>query len=150
MTVIINNLKSLLRLNEESPLIYLWGVSILDQIVEDKDPSRFEYRSSEIKESEDEYIRNCLRNPEYELIYEKHCWEYVRCFVDELPSMNEEDGYLLLFKVNENKQNRTAFANTIIGICVARNEGKIKIGCTVADPDDGLNHFWLIRYPDNE
>lgn len=124
--------------------------SLLDQIIEDGDPSRFEFNEYKDGDAEKEetYIDNCLNNPDYEVIFEKHNWVSVRCFYHEIPELNEENGYLLLFKVNSHKHNKTMFANTIIGMCLKDAGCRLKIGCTVVDSRDDFNHFWLVKYKD--
>lgn len=124
--------------------------ALFDQMIRDGDFSRFEFNdyADEEEGADEQYFESCLHNPAYEVIFEKHNWTFVKEFYNELPKMNQNDGYLLLFRVVPEKVNKTAFANTIIGMCMKRADCRLKIGCTVIDSKDASNHFWLVKYED--
>ena len=83
--------------------------------------------------------------PGFEVMYEKHGWSNVRDFYDEFSELEEGWEYALLFKLNSEKSNLTAFANTILSMLMAKNEGKSRqIRCAMDFSDDGQNHFWLL------
>lgn len=123
---------------------------LLDQIIEDAESSHFEFYNYKEDEEEKEilYFENCLNNPEYEIFYELHEWNYVKEFFNNIPKLDEDHGYLLLFKVNQRKQNKTAFANTAVSLFLSSYKYRLKLGCTVIDSTDDKNHFWLLRYED--
>ncbi len=87
-----------------------------------------------------------LRNsPDYEVVFEKHGWNHVKEFYDEFRNLEEYD-YSLLFEVAETKENRTAFANTMLGMLINDNGNyQRNIGCNVKASNDGNNHFWLLK-----
>ena len=57
--------------------------------------------------------------------------------------------YAFLFRVTKDKANQSAFANTLLGYVIGRNDGKRnrnqQLDCHVMFSDDGKNHFWLLR-----
>lgn len=124
----------------------------LAQIAAEGDYSRFEYNdyAEAAPGAERAYLQSCLNNPAYTVIFQRHGWQHVRDFYAEMPTLNEEKGYLLLFEVTPAKPNKTAFANTMLGLCCAGIEstGQRKLGCTVVNSSDGENHFWLVQYSD--
>lgn len=88
-----------------------------------------------------------LHDPDYGVVYERHGWSYVREFLDEFAEIEDGGAYALCFEVTKEKDNHTAFANTVLGILLERNRGKEKkLDCTIRFSKDGKNHFWLLRY----
>lgn len=124
--------------------------SMLSRITESGDLSRLEFNEYAEDETgtEERYFEGVLNNPDYEIVFERHGWKYVKDFWGDLPVMDVKTGYLLLFRLDVSKTNKMAFANTVIGICCAHAESPLKIGCTVLDSQDGNNHFWLVTYED--
>lgn len=122
--------------------------TMLDQINKCGDYSRFEFNDYAEDEpgTEERYFEGILNGPEYAIIFERHGWQYVKDFLDELPQLKEKEQYMLLFKLNATKTNQTAFANTVIGMCCSKAGIPLNIGCTVTDAQDENNHFWLLTY----
>lgn len=96
--------------------------------------------------SEDEETFDFLHDPEYEIVYEKHGWSYVRDFLEEFARLEDGAEYALLFELDKDAACHTAFANTVLGILLERNSGKERtLGCNVHASKDGENHFWLLK-----
>lgn len=86
-----------------------------------------------------------LNDPSFELIYEKHGWEFVKDFFTEFSDLQSGREYSLLFRLAPGKANRTAFANTALGmLCLLYPKNGMKWSCNTAESQDGLNHFWLL------
>ena len=89
-----------------------------------------------------------LHNPEYELIYEKHGWAFVKDFIDECCDLEDGGDYTLIVRLVEDKESASmAFANTLLNVLLARNPDKHKtLSCNVDLSADNSNHFWLLRH----
>ena len=89
-----------------------------------------------------------LHNPEYELIYEKHRWAFVKDFIDECCDLEDGGDYTLIVRLVEDKESASmAFANTLLNVLLARNPDKHKtLSCNVDLSADNSNHFWLLRH----
>ena len=114
------------------------------------DTRNFDYEEFHIGEEaaeEKEYF-NLLNNPDYEVDYEKHGWDNVKEFLDEFNDIEDKVEYALYFRVNEVKEASTmAFANTLLGILIARNtDKKSNFTCNIEKSEDGKNHFWLLKH----
>ncbi|SFQ29381.1 DNA-binding transcriptional regulator, MerR family [Lachnospiraceae bacterium XBB1006] len=122
--------------------------AFFDDLIRKKDDANFSltgYPDGEELEPEEEEI-DFLKDPHYEMLYEVHGWEHVKDFLGEMPRLESNTEYALLFKVNEEKR-KTGFANTMLGVLLAkyaRGENR-KLGCNVTDTEDGENHFWLFK-----
>ena len=103
------------------------------------------HRGEEVSE-EKEYL-NLLNNPDYKVVYEKHGWDNVKDFLDEFNDIEGKVEYALYFRVNEVKEAYTmAFANTLLGILIARNtDKKSNFTCNIEKSEDDKNHFWLLK-----
>lgn len=97
-------------------------------------------------EEEQEYL-DLLNNSDYEIVYEKHGWDNVKDFIDEFNDIEDKVEYALYFRVNEVKEASTmAFANTLLGISIARNtDTKSNFTCNIEKSEDDKNHFWLLK-----
>ena len=69
-------------------------------------------------------------------------------FLDEFNDIEDKVEYALYFRVNEVKEASTmAFANTLLGILIARNtDKKSNFTCNIEKSEDDENHFWLLRH----
>lgn len=118
------------------------------KMLEEEDFSKYEildYSEENQKKGEQDF-QECLENPSYESIFEKHGWKNVKDFYDELPKLVNDTEYFFLFKLETEKVNSTAFANTLLGImCMNNPDGKMSLKCNVIYSDDGDNHFWLLK-----
>ena len=98
---------------------------------------------------EEEKYLEILNNPDYEVVLEKHGWATVKEYFDDFEIADDGVEYVLLFTVNRDKADETAFANTVLGLVIGRNVGESKnsqkLGCQVMNSKDGENHFWLLR-----
>ena len=85
-------------------------------------------------------------DPNYTVVYEKHGWSNVKDFLAEFEQL-APGHYCLDFAVTADKYDNTiAFSNTILGILLAKNEGKSKtFGCYVEQTTDGQNHMRLYK-----
>ena len=95
---------------------------------------------------EEAWFLDLLHNPEYEVIYEKHGWVYMKDFLQEFADLKDGGEYALCLELRKGKANGTAFCNTIIGILLGQNPGKKNsLSCNIVFSGDGQNHFWLLR-----
>lgn len=91
-------------------------------------------------------LAELLGNPEFELVYEKHGWKYVKDFFSEWADLQVGREYSLIFRLAPGKANNTAFANTVLGMLQLFDpEKNMRLWCNISDSEDGLNHFWLLR-----
>ena len=106
-----------------------------------------EFNNGEAAKEEPEYL-DLLHNPEYEIVIEKHGWSNVKDFMDEFIDLEDGSEYALYIRVNDAKAPHSiAFANTILGILLARNLGKKKsLACDIEKSDDGKNHFFFLKH----
>jgi len=119
-----------------------------ESMISRNDDSNFKYSDYPDGDDPEEEFDSLdfLNNPEYETVYEKHGWRFVKDFFEEFSHLEDGQEYALLFKVEPGKANNTAFANTILGMLLLSNPGKKRaLGCNVTFSDDGQNHFWLLR-----
>lgn len=87
-----------------------------------------------------------LRSSDWELIYEKHSWRFVRDFFDEFACLEGGREYALVFELAPDKDDTTAFANTMLGMLMRMDaEKSMQLTCHVYSSPDGHNHFWLLR-----
>lgn len=122
-----------------------------DRMLREKDDGDFSMRGFPDGDAEGDYededeTFDFLNNPEYETVYEKHNWEHVKDYLNEIPELEDGMDYALLFKVKPEKF-KTGFANTMLGVLLAKYaKGKSRnLGCNVTDTEDGQNHFYLLR-----
>ena len=87
-----------------------------------------------------------LRDPAYEIVYEKHGWRHVKDFFPEFSRLEDGGEYRLVFALTPDKANQTAFATTVLNLLLDENPGKKRtLGCSATDTTDGQNHFWLLK-----
>jgi hypothetical protein len=113
----------------------------------DFDYSKYSESGDDVRE-EPEY-EDLLNDPDYEIVYEKHGWSFVKDFLSELSALEEGKDYALLFLLSESKSNNNAFADTALGVLLSRNPkwpgaGR-SLSSSVSRSKDGLNHFWLLK-----
>lgn len=90
-----------------------------------------------------------LRDPAYEIVYEKHGWQHVKDFFPEFSRLEDGAEYQLVFALTPDKPNQTAFATTVLNLLLDENGGKKRtLGCSATDTKDGENHFWLLKRKD--
>ena len=89
---------------------------------------------------------NYRDDPNYQMVYEKHCWENVKDFLEEFQTL-EPGSYVMNFQVVEEKyENTIAFSSTFLNLLLMRNPGPNKsFVCNVDKSEDGQNHFWLYQ-----
>lgn len=122
-----------------------------ESIIRRGDDSAFEYLDDESDESveEPEYV-NLLNNPDYEIVYEKHGWGFVKEFFSEFSTLDEGQDYVFIFLLSKNKSNHNAFVATALGMLLSCNpkdpDNKRSLSCNVSDSNDGQNHFWLLKH----
>ncbi len=91
-------------------------------------------------------IAELLGDPDFELIFEKHGWRYMKDFFSQWSDLQAGRAYSLLFRLKPGKANNSAFANTVLGMLHLFDPEKgMKLWCNITDSEDGLNHFWLLR-----
>ena len=120
-----------------------------DRMLEAEDYSKYELMdySDENRKKEEQNFQECLIDPCLESIFERHGWKNVKDFYNEIPDLLNGEEYFFLFKLEAEKVNNTAFANTLLGImCMNNLEGKMSLKCNVIFSDDGDNHFWLLKF----
>lgn len=119
-----------------------------EKMLEAEDFSEYKFLdySEENQKNGEQNFRECLENPYIETIFERHGWENVKDFYNEIPELLNGEEYFFLFKLEDEKVNNTAFANTLLGImCMKNPDGKMSLKCNVIYSEDGVNHFWLLK-----
>ena len=115
---------------------------------DDSDFEYSEYSESDESVEEPEYV-DLLHNPDYEIVYEKHGWRFVKDFFAEFSRLEEGKDYTMLFLLSQSKSNHNAFVNTALGMLLRCNpkdpDNKRSLSCNVSDSSDGQNHFWLLK-----
>lgn len=115
---------------------------------DDSDYEYSEYSDSDESVEEPEYV-DLLNNPDYEIVYEKHGWSFVKEFFSEFSTLDEGQDYAMLFLLSQNKSNYNAFVNTALGMLLSCNpkdpDNKRSLSCNASDSSDGQNHFWLLK-----
>ena len=122
---------------------------LFERMLKSEDYSKYELidYSDENKEKEEHNFQECLTNPYYETIFERHGWKNVKDFYNEIPELLNNEEYFFLFKLESEKVNNTAFANTLLGIlCMKNQDRKMNLKCNVISSDDESNHFWLLKF----
>lgn len=105
-----------------------------------------DFLESDAEVAEEPSFLDLLHNPEYEVIYEKHGWAYMKDFLQEFADLKGGGEYALCLELRKGKANGTVFCNTILGILLEQNPGKkISLSCNIVPSRDGQNHFWLLR-----
>jgi len=141
-------------LNQEQYADMLGNVHRFFDNIAETDPAGFdakfdwdEFHKNDEPKEEDEYLK-LLKNPEYKLVYEKHDWNFVKDFIDECCDLEDGAEYALLIRITKEKEiTSMAFANTILGVMLARNPEKQKsLSCNVELSEDNHNHFWLLKH----
>ena len=121
---------------------------LFGRMLEAEDFSKYELMdySDENKKKEEQNFQEFLSDPCLEYVFERHGWKYVKDFYNEIPELLNGEEYFFLFKLEAEKANNTAFANTLLGIiCMNYLDRKMSLRCNVIDSDDGDNHFWLLK-----
>jgi len=118
-----------------------------ESMISRNDDSDYEY-SDDKSQDELGYVA-LLNNPDYEIVYEKHGWSFVKDFFSDYSSLEEGQDYALVFRLSQSKNNHNAFANTVLGMLLNCNpkdpDNKRSLSCNVSDSKDGQNHFWLLK-----
>ena len=82
---------------------------------------------------------------ESEVVYEKHGWDAVHQFIDEVPQLMPSEEYCFVFELNEEKSfSDVTFPMCMIASVIMRNKVQpTHLGCSVKTSEDGLNHFTM-------
>lgn len=82
-----------------------------------------------------------------QLIWERHGWEFVYEFIEQIPALEPGYRYGFDFQLEENKyQERLEFPIFMIAAMLTRTGAdKIAMGCSVKRSTDRTNHFALLR-----
>ncbi|MDD7401995.1 MAG: MerR family transcriptional regulator [Eubacteriales bacterium] len=130
------------------------GVS---QNIEECDLTRenffYDLPGEEGKAQEEELFLKVLDNPDYKLVKDQHGWIHAKEVLDPLHLPDDGKTYMLVFAIGPDKDNQTAFANTVLTLVMQRNQKtrpqSVKAGaslnCNVTTSEDGQNHFWLLQ-----
>ena len=114
----------------------------LGDMIQRADDSGFQYADG----PEEAKAPDFLRDPGYELVYERHGWAHVKDFLQEFENLSDGAAYALVFELEKDPAQEMAFANTALSVLLDRNPGKKrKLECSVHHSKDGINHFWLLR-----
>ena len=115
---------------------------------DDSDYEYSEYSDSDESAEEPEYV-DLLNDPDYEIVYEKHGWSFVKEFFSEFSTLDEGQDYAMVFLLSQSKGNHNAFVNTALGMLLSCNpkdpDNKRSLSCNVSYSKDGQNHFWLLK-----
>lgn len=102
----------------------------------------------EIEIEEPEY-NDIANNPDWEVVFEKHGWDYVKDFINEIGTLPAGREYFIKMALNKEKIANTMSLQSLMvsALCDAiKGEGDTKmIGSAVSNSEDGKNHFWLVR-----
>ena len=111
-----------------------------------KDIGYEEFSDGDAPEEETQYL-DILNDPNFTVVYERHGWEHVKDFFEDVSDLEDGADYALVFEVVRSKGTyNTAFGNTILGMLLARNpEKKTSLSCSMGDSKDGRNHFWFLK-----
>lgn len=84
---------------------------------------------------------------QYESLWERHGWEYVHEFIDDIPKMEAGADHCFYFRLNEEKyRENVSFPLFMIGAMILRGNGTdIHMGCSVDRSEDAQNHFILMH-----
>lgn len=95
----------------------------------------------------EEKYTNILDNKDYEIIFEKHGFNHLKEFFNEISDLEDKREHVFHFELNEDSlKNPIAFQNTLLGILLDKNKGKqINISTNISDSKDLDNHFYLLR-----
>ena len=100
----------------------------------------------EEENSDKEHYREPLKNPDYELVYEKHGWEHVKDFLDEFSELEDDAEYLLCYQKTGDEEENIPFANVVLNLLIEKNPNKKRtLGCNMETSKDGQNHFWMFK-----
>ena len=111
----------------------------------------------EIEIEEPEY-QDIINNPDWEVLFEKHGWKYVKDFINDIGPLPAGEEYFVKMAFNKDKiANAMSLQSLILSDLsdrIAGNGGKKGAGDTKMigteitnseDTGDGKNHFWLVR-----
>ncbi len=122
--------------------------SYFDEMLESEDYSKYEIldHSEETEKKAEQDFKDCLSNPDLETVYECHEWKNVKEFFGDIPELIDGKEYFFLLKLEAEKINNTAFANTLLGIlCLKNKNKKMSLKCNVIHSDNDKNHFWMLK-----
>ncbi|MBQ8813343.1 MAG: MerR family transcriptional regulator [Lachnospiraceae bacterium] len=84
---------------------------------------------------------------DYETIWERHGWEHVHEFLEELPVLEKEEEYCLLIQRDQSEFSESLeFSLFMIAVILRRQRSpELKLNCLTKDREDGRNSFSLMR-----
>lgn len=102
---------------------------------------------------EEDHFLAALDNPDYKLVKAQHGWTYAKEVLDPLHLPDDGRTYMLVFAIGPDKDNQTAFANTVLALVMRKNwetrpqsaKAGASLNCNVTTSEDGQNHFWLLQ-----
>ncbi len=115
------------------------ALGFFDSLIEEGNDKRFQI----FEEDEDE-APGFLNDPDYEIVYEKHGWRFVKECLEECATLGDGKEYAFYVQLAGDEATYTAFANTLLGVVMSRNTEKM-LGVNVHNSPDGKNHFWLLK-----
>lgn len=83
----------------------------------------------------------------FDSVWERHGWEHVREFLDEIPQMEPEVDYCFWFHLKtRDSKNDLSFPLFMLGAMLQRGyDSNTSMSCSVDSSEDGENHFALLR-----
>ncbi len=112
-------------------------------MVKSEDRSSFDAMDLSDDKEDVAAFNKILNNSELVTVFERHDWENVKDFYNELPEIADGKEYSFLLRLSPEKKANTAFASALLGILCMKNQDKnMKVNCNVIASDDGKNHFW--------
>lgn len=101
--------------------------------------------SDESCETAEEYLLNPKDDPTYSCICQKHGWNNVKDFFQDVVKLDSGE-YLFYFEANKEKSASISFCNIVLGLALDANVGKkMSLGCDLNCSKDDKNHFWLFK-----
>ncbi len=90
--------------------------------------------------------QDMLKDPAYELVYEKHGWNQVKEIFDEFSTLEDGGEYFLCLERTGDEAEQIPFVNVLLNQLLDRNPGKQRtIGCDTQMSKDGQNHLWMFK-----
>lgn len=92
-------------------------------------------------------VQNTGLSPDqYEMLWERHGWNYVHEFINSIPNLEKGNEYCFFFLLNDEKySDGIEFPMFMLCAMVAREDAdSIALGCSVERSNDGQNHFALM------
>lgn len=110
-----------------------------DSLIEEGDDSRFR-----MTDGQEEKAPGFLNDPDYEMVYERHGWRFVKECLQACKPLTAGAEYAFYVQLVGDESRHTAFTNTLLGLAMSDGIPKTLIA-KVDSSTDAQNHFWLLK-----